>query len=99
MRPLLEEQETIIRIGRTEKTAIISTTDSVYMNKFDKLCEGSEEWKCTGVETCQGDVVEKFYECPKKFVSFRSKTVKPNLTEEQRQASAERLRKLRESKI
>lgn len=91
MKPTREEMETIIRIGRMDDKAVISTTDSVYMTKLDKLCKDGE-WKCTGTETSEGEIVEKHYECPKGLISFRSKKVKLNLTEEQRQAMAERLR-------
>lgn len=93
MRPAYDEQKTIIRIGRTEDRAIISTTDSMYMTKLDKMCEISDEWDCYKTETCDGDVVEKFYSCPKKFISFRSKTTKMNLTEEQKRQRAELLRR------
>jgi len=92
MKPSREEMETIIRIGRMDDTAIISTTDTMYMTKLDKLCESSDEWTCKGVNTCQGDVVEKHYECPKKFISFRSKQTTRTLTDEQRREMAERLK-------
>jgi len=36
MKPSREEMETIIRIGRMDDTAIISTTDTMYMTKLDK---------------------------------------------------------------
>lgn len=93
MKPTLDEMETIIRIGRMDDRAIISTTDTMYMTKLDKMCEISEEWDCYKTDTCQGDVVEKFYSCPKKFISFRSKTTKMNLTEEQKRERAELLRR------
>ena len=99
MKPTYDEQETIIRIERTSKTVKICTTDSRYMTKFDKLVKNNpDEWKFTDQETCQGDVVEKFYECPVNLISFRGKTgTGRELTEEQKKASAERLRRYRES--
>lgn len=74
MRPSYEEQETIIRIGRTEDTAEICTSDSRYMTKLDRLVENSPEWEFVRQETCEGDVVEKFYRCSANLVSFRNKT-------------------------
>jgi hypothetical protein len=99
MKPTREEMETIIRIGRMNDKAVISTTDSVHMTKLDKLVKiNPDEWKFTGQETCQGDVVEKFYECPVNLISFRTKTATGReMTEEQKKASAERLRRYRES--
>lgn len=91
MKPTYDEQETIIRIERTSKTVKICTTDSRYMTKFDKLVKNNpDEWKFTDQEICQGDVVEKFYECPVNLISFRSKTgTGRELTEEQKQKMRE----------
>ena len=97
MRPAIDERETIIRIGRTSDVAEICTTDERYMTKFDKMCEEGEGWKLTDTEMSDGDVVEKFYECPRKLVSFRSKKVKQNMTEEQKAKLRERMRVLRAS--
>lgn len=89
MRPSYEEQETVIRIGRTEDTAEICTSDTRYMTKFDKLVENSDEWEFVRQETCEGDVVEKFYKCPANFISFRGKQrtgqTGRTLSEEQKQ--------------
>ena len=93
MRPSSEEQETIIRIGRLSDRAEICTSDLRYMTKLDRLVENSPEWEFVRQETCEGDVVEKFYRCPVKFISFRSKAVKRELTDEQRQELADRLRR------
>ena len=93
----LDEQETIIRIGRTEEKAVISTTDSRYIHKFDKLVENSPEWECTAVDYADNQVVEKFYTCPVRLVSFRTKKGQNHMTEEQRKANAERLRAYRDA--
>ena len=94
----LEEQETIIRIGRTDDFAIISTSDTTMMTKCDKLVANSDEWKFVGQHLYgSGDVAEKEYACPKRFVSFRTKTVKRNFTEEQRKALSERAKRMRNS--
>lgn len=97
VKPLLEEQETIIRIDRLSNTAEIYTSDSRHMNKFDKLVEKNpDEWKFVKQDTCDGDVTGKFYRCPVKYVSFRSKIVKRELTEEQKEEVRERLKRARE---
>ena len=95
MKPTYEEQETIINISRTENTATIYTSDSRYMTKLDKLVENNpDEWKCTGQEKQEGDVVAKYYECQAKYISFRSRTVKRELTEEQKEILRERMKKM-----
>ena len=100
MKPTYDEQETIIRIERTSKTVKICTTDSRYMTKFDKLVKSNpDEWKFIDQETCQGDVVEKFYECPVNLISFRAKTGKGReLTEEQKQKMREGFLRSRNAK-
>lgn len=45
-------------------------------------------------ETIDGQVVQKRYEFPKRYVSIRSTTRKMNLTDEQRRAMAERARNI-----
>ena len=97
MKPALEERETVINFGRLDKTASVYTSDETVMTKLDKFVKQDTGWKFKGQETCQGDVVSKTYECPVEFISFRSKKVTIELTEEQRQERAERLRKIRTS--
>ena len=95
MKPSLAEQETIIRIDRLSDTAEIYTSDSRYMTKFDKLVKASPEWEFVRQDTCEGDVCGKSYRCPVNLISFRSKTIKQDLTDEQRAAIAERFRRNR----
>lgn len=95
MKPLLEEQETIINISRTNDIASIYTSDTRYMTKLDRLVKNNpDEWKCTGQEKQEEDVVAKYYECPAKYTSFRSRTVKRELTEEQKEVLRERMKKM-----
>lgn len=61
------EQETVIQISRDEKVAHIWTCDTTVMTKLDKIYE------VTDVAYVDGAVYSKRYECPKEFVSFRSK--------------------------
>lgn len=94
----LDEMETIITISRRDNTATICSTDPVVMNKLDKLVDKSEDWDMYHTETIDGEVVEKFYHCPKNLISFRSKKSEPpKLSAEQQKKGAEALRQWRES--
>ena len=98
MRTPADEREVIVRFYTDEQTATVYTSDYNYMRKFDRLVEENPDvWKFVRQETCQGDVVGKFYECPKKMITFRSKIIKSSMTEEQKKASAERLLQYRKS--
>lgn len=88
----LDEMETIISFSRKGSIAEISSTDPVMMDKLDKLVKKSEEWKMTGSHTVDGEVIEKFYRCPKRLISLRVPNKKPAITEEQRRQLAERAR-------
>ena len=98
MRTPADEREVIVRFYTDEQTATVYTSDYNYMRKFDRLVEENPDvWKFTRQETCQGNVVGKTYECPKKMITFRSKIIKSSMTEEQKKASAERLLQYRKS--
>lgn len=91
----LDEQETVIRYGRTEDYADVSTSDTTQKTKFNKLCsEHPKHWK-----KIKEDEVFSFYRCtPKTLISARSKVTERNFTDEQRQAMASRLVKSRQNK-
>lgn len=97
MKPILEERETVINFGRLDKTASVYTSDERLMTKLDKFVKQDTGWKFLKQETCQGDTVSKTYECPVELISFRSKKVARELTEEQKAKAAERFRQYRES--
>lgn len=88
----LEEQETTIQFSRIENTAHICTSDSTMKTKYDKLCKNNPKyWKLIS-----DDGVFSKYECtPKSLISARSKVTERELTDEQRQAMADRLREAR----
>lgn len=93
------EQETVVRFYRDEDKATVYTSDVLMMNKLDKLTSASDEWsKINESRFKDGSIADKTYECPKKFISFRSKKpeVKP-LTEEQKERRREQLRNMRNS--
>lgn len=91
----LFEQETVINIMRDEDIAHICTSDSTMITKLEHRCESNpDEWK-----KVDENPEYKFYECPKNFISFRSKkTAGRELTEEEKLAAAERLREYHERK-
>lgn len=94
-----EEQETTISFSRDKDSAEIWTSDRTVMTKLDKLCEESPEyWKCKKVEKfLDGSLANKVYTVTDKtLISFRSKKVKRELTDEQRAELAERMKNARE---
>lgn len=88
----LEEQETVIQFNRTDSHATIYTSDSTMMTKLDKMCEAApENYKLDREETIDGAVIGKFYTLADKTrVSFRSKKMERNLSEEERRKLSER---------
>lgn len=102
MRTPTEEREVSISFytynpdgTRTEQVEIY-TSDYSYMLKFDRFCkENPEEWEEVpgSVMKCQGDVVGKRYRAPLSCLYFRGKTLKRNLTDEQRRTMADRFKK------
>ena len=91
MRTPIDEQETIIRWYRDEKEATIYTSDYTMMTRFDKFVEGGD-WEFVKSETCEGDIVSKTYKAPKELLYGRKvKGKSRDLTDEQREAIAERL--------
>lgn len=89
----IEEQETNINFGRGDERAYIYTSDSTMMTKFNKLVElQGTEWKLEEVGSLKtGEVIGKTYSCPVSFVSYRSKRVVREYTEEQKTEIARRL--------
>lgn len=71
----VNEQETTVSMYRDSDEAEIYTSDTTVMTKLDrKVKEHPDEWKCVRVETmgAGAEVVDKWYSCPKKLISFRS---------------------------
>lgn len=95
----LDEQETTISFGRTDAHAIVWTNDKTVMTKLDKLCEASpENYECIEVGKSREDglVMDKRYRIKdKSLLSFRSKKIKREMTDEQRAEIAERFKRAR----
>ena len=90
----IEEQEICINAMRDEDFATVYCSDRTWITKFDRLVEKSPDLFKVIAETDCG----KTYKFPKRLISIRSSIVTRELTEEQKQLAAERLRNAREQK-
>lgn len=102
---LYDEQETIVSFTRGEDVALITTTDpTVFTQLKKKVLTNPEEWELDSVTIRAGEtnafaLSSATFACPKRLVSFRSKTGEGRrLTEEQKTAAAERLKRAREQR-
>jgi hypothetical protein len=88
------EQEICINAMRDEDFATAYCSDRTWITKFDRLVEKSPDLFKVIAETDCG----KTYKFPKRLISIRSSIVTRELTEEQKQLAAERLKNAREQK-
>lgn len=83
------EQEVIINFNASEGTASVYAADPVWIRKMDKLVTANpDEFKMVEQQDLKGELVSRVYEFPKSLITIRSKTVKRELTDEQREAMA-----------
>lgn len=90
----IEEQEVCINAMRDEDFATAYCSDRTWITKFDKLVEKSPDLFEVIAETDYG----KTYRFPKRLISIRSSIVSREMTDEQKQLAADRLRNAREQK-
>ena len=97
-----DEQETVIVFDRNSDTASVETTDSTVLTKLKRYAgTNPDEWVLTNVTTSQNEsdpmrITSICFECPKKFISLRSKSNSlRELTEEEKAEIAERMRNAR----
>ena len=90
----IEEQEMCINAMRNEEFATIYCSDRTWITKMDKLVEKSPNLFEVIAETDYG----KTYKFPKRLISIRSSIVTREMTDEQKQLAADRLRNAREQK-
>ena len=90
----IEEQEVCINAMRDEDFATIYCSDRTWITKMDKLVEKSPALFEIVAETDYG----KTYRFPKRLISIRSSIVTREMTDEQKQLAADRLRNARELK-
>lgn len=91
----LNEQETSINFSRDKDMAEIYTSDSTVMTRLDKLAQSDAcpDWKMVRqIYDRNGDLVAKVYQTKKRLVSYRAAIVERELTDEQREAMAGRIR-------
>lgn len=91
----IEEQEVCINATRDEEFATAYCSDRTWITKLDKLVEKSPDLFTILAETEYG----KTYRFPKRLISIRSSIVSREMTDEQKQLAAERLRSAREQRI
>jgi basic membrane lipoprotein Med (substrate-binding protein (PBP1-ABC) superfamily) len=81
------EKETVIQFDESSNKASIYTCSKKMMTKLDKLCKDNPDTYSLVTE----DKYSKTYQCSLNLISFRSKKIKRELTEEQRKELADRL--------
>lgn len=94
MKLSLQEQEVCINACRDEDFATCYCSDTTWITKMDKLVEKSPSLFKVIAKTDYG----KTYKFPKRLISIRSSIVTREMTEEQKQLAAERMRNAREQK-
>ena len=95
------EQETTISFMRNSDICTVYTSDNTVITKLDKLVENKKApcWRLKAEHRLHsGELVGKTYETHKRLISFRSDIVAREMTEEQREAVAERMKELRKRK-
>ena len=86
------EQETIITWNDEEKKACIYASSPITMRKLDKLCSRHPDaYKCIWTE--DGGKARK-YEVASRYLSFRAPVIRAPMSEEQRAATRERMKKI-----
>ena len=92
-----EEQEVVINFGRNDEYATAYVTDRTWMTKFDhRVEENPKDYEVLKEHIVDGFVVGKTYRFPKKYITLRSKD--RTVSEEQKQASAERFKRMWEER-
>lgn len=100
-----EEQETVVNYRRSDEYAYVETTDQTVLTKLKKLVsQNPEEWVIDNItvpkdSTSKTNITSIRVRCPKKYISYRARSIEREITEEQRQALADRLRAARKSAL
>lgn len=87
--------ETVVEFVRGDKTITVSSTDSVWVRKIKKLYEQNPDGVIIVAENEDGSICARL---PKEYLKLSRPRSCANMTEEQRKAAAERLKKSRLSK-
>lgn len=97
----VSEQETSVSYMRDSDICTVYTSDSTVMTKLDKLAESEKapHWKLIKEHRLRGgELAGKTYQTHKRLISFRADITTREMTEEQKEAAAERMREWREEK-
>lgn len=95
------EQETSIIFMRDSDICEVYTSDSTVMTKFDKLVKSDKApyWKLNAEYRLQtGELVGKTYQTHKRLISFWTDITTRELTNEQKEAAADRMKEWHEMK-
>jgi hypothetical protein len=96
----MEKSERFMCFGFEDDSNICHCTcmNLSWMNKLDKLCKQyPEQFKMTRELIFDNNVEGKEYEFPKKLVSIRQPTQR-KVSEEQKQAASERMKKMQQAR-
>lgn len=94
----VQEQETTISFYRDSEICKAYASDSTVMTRLDKLVSNlnAPHWKTKEEHHSQAEeLVGKTYETNKRFISFRASIMSREMTNEQKEAVAERLKERR----
>lgn len=92
------EKETVISWDDSTRSAMLSTYNTAMIKKMDEYCKKHpKEYKLHNEIILDDEVVGKEYKFPKNLITVRQPTTR-TMTEEQKKASAERLKKARDKK-
>lgn len=95
----VEEQELHINMMRGDERFTVYTSNTLYINRLDKYAEKNPEWKIEKICKVDGEVVSKEYSAPVKYLLLREKfPPKRDLTEEEKEALRERMKKMQEAR-
>lgn len=89
------EQETTVSFSRDSDVCTVYTSDSTVMTRLDKLAESDNapHWKLKEEHKVRGgELIGKTYETHKRLISFRVDITTREMTDEQREAVADRMR-------
>ena len=90
-----EEKETVINYSELDNKWVVDTSVWKHMNKFKK-----QGWKVISTQYYpNGDVMAMQFECPPHGISIRPfEKIKREMSDEQRLAMSERMKKMQESR-
>jgi hypothetical protein len=92
------ERESAIWYSDADKTANLTTFNKSLINKMDKYCkEFPNTYKLIREIILDGEIAGKEYSFPKKLVSIRQPSSR-KMTDEQKKAAGERLKKTKDKK-